>query len=398
LRIQAKLAIGLASILVGCGSGRAVPSGVKLPGAGDLAGVLEPIRDEADLPALAGAIVTEKGAVHLGVTGVRKAGNPTPAALGDPFHLGSDTKAMTAVVVGRAIDDGKLAFQTRIDEVFPDWTGRIDSGYLSVTVDQLLAHRSGLPHDLPSLANAFGSEPTDMRAARATFVEEVLRLHPVKPPGTAYEYSNLGYVTLAAMVERRTGSAWEDLVAREVFTPLGMTGAGLGAAGRADAVDAPWPHTLFFEARPWEMRLPLTPSRFADNPAVMSPAGRVHVSMEGWARFVADQLASFEGRGKLLTPETYEHLHTPLYGGDYAGGWATLMRPWAGGKAYSHAGSNTRNFAVAWIAPKRHFALLVATNQAGSRAQSACDEAVRALIRFHAAEDASDGGHDRPLP
>jgi hypothetical protein len=146
------------------------------------------------------------------------------------------------------------------------------------------------------------------------------------------------------------------------------------------------------------MRIPLTPSRFADNPAVVSPAGRVHVPMEGWARFVADQLASFEGRGRLLKRETYDHLHTPLYGGDYVGGWATLVRPWAGGRAYSHAGSNTRNYAVAWVAPKRHFALLVATNQAGSRAQSACDEAVRALIQFHSAQDPSDGGANRPSP
>jgi hypothetical protein len=45
-----------------------------------------------------------------------------------------------------------------------------------------------------------------------------------------------------------------------------------------------------------------------------------------------------------------------------------------------HAGSNTQNFAVAWMAPVRDFAVLVVSNQAGGSTPKACDEAATALI------------------
>ncbi len=62
-------------------------------------------------------------------------------------------------------------------------------------------------------------------------------------------------------------------------------------------------------------------------------------------------------------------------------GWAAAQRGWAGGTALTHAGSNTMNFAVVWMAPKRNFAVLVATNQGGDVAPQACDEAAGMLIR-----------------
>ena len=46
----------------------------------------------------------------------------------------------------------------------------------------------------------------------------------------------------------------------------------------------------------------------------------------------------------------------------------------------THAGSNTMWFAVTWVAPRRDFAVLVASNQGGDGAEKACDEACRALI------------------
>jgi hypothetical protein len=62
----------------------------------DLAAVLEPIRAGANLPALIGAVWQGDQLVAIGVTGTRKLGDPTPATIDDQWHLGSDTKAMTA--------------------------------------------------------------------------------------------------------------------------------------------------------------------------------------------------------------------------------------------------------------------------------------------------------------
>ena len=57
------------------------------------------------------------------------------------------------------------------------------------------------------------------------------------------------------------------------------------------------------------------------------------------------------------------------------------QRGWAGGTALTHAGSNTMNFCVVWMAPLKDFAVLVCTNQGGPAAAKATDDAAAALIR-----------------
>src|SRR4030095_9690982 len=106
----------------------------------------------------------------------------------------------------------------------------------------------------------------------------------------------------------------------------------------------------------------------------------VHCSIHDWSKFIADQLRGERGEGALLKADTYKALHTPRFGGNYAFGWGVASRQWAGGLVFQHSGSNTMNFCVVWIAPLRDFAVLAVTNQGGTEAQEATDEAVSELI------------------
>src|SRR5262245_58365064 len=72
------------------------PAGDRTPTAARLRELLEPVRKKHDLPALATAVVTRKGVVAVAAVGVRKRGEDAAVTAEDPFHLGSDTKAMTA--------------------------------------------------------------------------------------------------------------------------------------------------------------------------------------------------------------------------------------------------------------------------------------------------------------
>ena len=96
-------------------------------------------------------------------------------------------------------------------------------------------------------------------------------------------------------------------------------------------------------------------------------------------------MSGLEGGGKLFPPETYTRLHTAPFGGDYAFGWLVAERPWANGTVYTHAGSNTMNFAVVWMAPRRDFAVIVTTNQGGTDAAPGTDEAAADLIQLQVA-------------
>jgi CubicO group peptidase (beta-lactamase class C family) len=121
----------------------------------------------------------------------------------------------------------------------------------------------------------------------------------------------------------------------------------------------------------------------------MAPAGTIHMTIEDWAKFVALHLRGEKSgwtnaAGETLLPaEAFAKLHMPPEGGDYACGWIAAKQPWAGGKALTHAGSNTMWYCTTWLAPERGFAFLVATNQGGAKAAKGCNAAIGALIQEH---------------
>jgi CubicO group peptidase (beta-lactamase class C family) len=119
---------------------------------------------------------------------------------------------------------------------------------------------------------------------------------------------------------------------------------------------------------------------------VLSPAGRVHCTIQDWAKFITDQLRGARGEPALLKAASYQKLHTPPFGGDYALGWGAVERDWAGGIALNHVGDNTMNCANVWVAPKRDFAILICINQSGATAFKASDEVAAALIKLHSKE------------
>ncbi len=339
----------------------------------DLAEVLKPIRRQHKLPAIAGAIVTSEGVVSMAVVGVRKAGEDVPAAIGDKWHLGSDTKAMTATVIAGLVEQGRLKWETTLSDVFPDLASGMHRAFRSTTIRQLLSHTAGLKGDLDwwKIASKGSTQEQRLECVRVGTASK-----PEHKPNAKCHYSNLGYVIAGAVVERVTKKSWEDAIQELLFTPLDMHTAGFGPAGTAGEIDQPWPHRA--EATPVA---PDKPS--ADNPAVVGPAGRVNCSIADWGKFIADQLRGAQGGDALLSANSYTTLHTPPRGSDYALGWIVTERDWGGGTVLTHGGCNTMNFANVWIAPQRDFALLVCINQGDSIAAKASDQAIGALLKLH---------------
>lgn len=343
------------------------------PAPRDLAPVLKPIlATHADVPALWGAIVEGDRLTDVGAVGVRKAGSAVPVTAADLIHLGSCTKAMTATLIGQLIDARQLSLTTPMSEVFPELRPRMNPDAAKITVAQLLSHTAGLAANLKW--GEIDATRKPIRLQRNAAVEQLLTAAPLHAPGTRYEYSNAGYVLLGAILEHKTDQSWESLIESRLFKPLKMTSAGFGPPGVRGGVDQPWGHVRRLGA--------MVPIQ-ADNPPVMGPAGRVHCTIADWGKFVATLVPPHPPRPELVKPQTLAALLTPGPAGEYAGGWIVTSRPWAGGTTLTHAGSNTMWFCVAWVAPKRNFAVLVATNVAGDGVPAVCDEAAAALIGLH---------------
>ncbi|MEN6337861.1 MAG: serine hydrolase domain-containing protein [Phycisphaerales bacterium] len=347
----------------------------------DLSSDLTAVREEFKLPAVGAAVILE-GKLHgLGVIGVRKEGCEVKAEPNDAFHLGSCTKAMTASLIGLLVQQGKLKWETPLIEYFPEMKDTMHPDYRNVTLVHLLSHRAGVPSMTAGFAPATPFQLLQIRMMkspveqRKRIAEIVLTQAPEYKPGEKEQYSNAGFTIAGAIAESVMGEPYEDLLKRMLFEPLGMRTAGFGAMGTPGQIDALWQHR-----KDGDRIVPIEPGPLADNPPFITPAGRVHCSMADWARYVQCVLAAARGEDGLLGPAAVQQLKEPPFGGKYALGWGIHDRPWAAGKALSHAGSNTMNYSVVWIAPEKNFAVLAATNRAGDGAPEGLDKICGMMI------------------
>jgi len=332
--------------------------------------LLESVRRERNLPALAAAVVRTDGMIAVGAVGVRKIGSDDPITLGDRFHIGSCTKSMTATVCAILVDQGWFSWTATIGDTFPDLRDEIRAEYRGVTLEQLLAHRSGLPSDREPdrwLMMRLRMLTGTMQEQRRQFLKIILSRKLAAEPGTEFLYSNFGYTIAGAMAGQASGKAWEQLLSELLLQPLGITSVGFGAPGVPGKVDQPWGH-LPLGSR-W---VPVPPGPLADNPAVISPAGCVHLSISDWAKYAAFHLRGALGEGQLLKVETFKRLHSDAYAQGYALGWGLRDEPSLGGTVLTHAGSNSMWFAWIRIAPQSDVAVVVATNAGGDGALNTC--------------------------
>jgi CubicO group peptidase (beta-lactamase class C family) len=343
-----------------------------------LTSLLDPIRTKHDVPALAAAAVVDRAVKATGAVGVRASGSPDKVTANDKFHIGSCTKAMTASMIALLVQQKKLAWDMPLSKALPDLAAKMNSDFRDVTLELLLCNRAGFPGETAPKGKSLNDVrrlPGSTFEQRQAYVKMIVAQEPDAPPGTKFIYSNAGYVTAGAIIEHWTQSPWEQTIKKMLFAPLGMKTAGFGPMASKGKRDQPWPHV-----GEGSRRRPVPSGPSADNPLVIGPAGTVHCSIGDWAKFASMHLGATFGGKRLLTDETLEKLHTPIGNQSYAMGWNVANRPWGGGKVLTHAGSNTMNYAVAWLAPKKGFASLAATNQGAGPAPKACDDVAGALI------------------
>jgi CubicO group peptidase (beta-lactamase class C family) len=141
------------------------------------------------------------------------------------FGTASGSKTFCACAILGLIDDGVLALETPARSVLGSDLPLIDD---AVTIEQLLAHRSGIGDYLDEGAiediRDFFQPISVHRLASAEEFLAVLDGYPtVFPPGERFEYNNGGYVVLGLIAERASGTPFPDLVHERVLAPAGMT-------------------------------------------------------------------------------------------------------------------------------------------------------------------------------
>ncbi|MFB6821758.1 serine hydrolase domain-containing protein [Streptomyces virginiae] len=136
------------------------------------------------------------------------------------FRAGSVTKTFTAAVVLQLAAEGRVDLDRPVRRYLP---GTVPDSYGAVTVRQLLDHTSGIPA---------ADGPGDSFEAQWEHRFDVTDPHDqiadalAKPrefaPGTAQHYLNINYTVLGVLVEKVTGTSYEEAVGRRILRPLGL--------------------------------------------------------------------------------------------------------------------------------------------------------------------------------
>jgi CubicO group peptidase (beta-lactamase class C family) len=172
-------------------------------------------RQASGIPGIALAIVQLGSPAH--VRGFGDDGRGTAISADTPFPVGSVTKSFTALLVRQAIDAGQLDVDAPVQRYLP-WFRVADSeAPARITVRHMLNQTSGF-------SRANGIAPL-LQGSTASIEDLARGLGAVslnRPVGERYEYSNLNFVLLGAVLQAVTGRSWQELIQTEVLQPLQM--------------------------------------------------------------------------------------------------------------------------------------------------------------------------------
>jgi CubicO group peptidase (beta-lactamase class C family) len=171
-------------------------------------------------PGAAVLVAKDGRAVYVSSHGVADLQAMRPIDFRTNFRLASVTKQFTAAAVMLLVRDGKLRYEDRLTDLFPDFPeyGR------AITIRNLLDHTSGLP-DYEELMPAAGrSVPVGDVQIQDAGVLDLLKRQNAGwfGPGSRWHYGNSGYVLLGLIVEKASGRSFPSFLQECIFTPLNM--------------------------------------------------------------------------------------------------------------------------------------------------------------------------------
>ena len=156
----------------------------------------------------------ETGYKSWGYTDLKK---QTPMTEDTPVHIGSCSKAFTALAVLLLQEEGKLSAEDSVSDHLPWWRVTYQGKDADIKIRQLLNHSSGLPYITTGYPKDADAE-TIARLAKDTEL--------ASEPGTQFRYIDFGYCVLSLLVETVSGMRYDEYVVKEIMQPIGMTHSG----------------------------------------------------------------------------------------------------------------------------------------------------------------------------
>ncbi|WP_338874328.1 serine hydrolase domain-containing protein [Spirosoma sp. SC4-14] len=324
------------------------------------------IRKAYNVPELSYAVVDSKSTLEIAALGRHSIDLPDTATLNDRFHIGSNTKAMTAFIIANYLEKGRLKWTTKFFDLFPEWKEKSKPEYATITLQDLLSHKARIQpfqgEDGPKIPEFKGTN----QEKRKQFGQFVLTLEPVElSDKIPFIYSNAGYTLATLMVEKITGKSWEQLV-EKIFNSDLKLNVKLSWPENQKQKDT-WGHS--FE----NGKLTPVPSNVDYHLDYTEPAGDINIKLKDYIKFIQLNLAGLKGQDNYLKAETYKFIHKGIK--NYSLGWYNIYEN--GKELSTHSGTAGTYYTLVHIDRMNYKAYIIFTNSFNIDTQ----QAVRLLMR-----------------
>jgi CubicO group peptidase (beta-lactamase class C family) len=306
-----------------------------------------------DVPGLAIGIVANDKLVYGKGFGVRAKEGGATVDTRTVFQIGSATKGFLATTIAMMVDRGRLKWDERVVDLYPDFQMKDPWVTREFRVFDLIAQRSGLPPYANDMLGMVGVGETDM-------IHSLRYVDPVSSFRSTFAYTNITHVLAGRIVAKAASAAdWNTFMRQELLEPLGMKDSSYTAAAIAAASN----HAEGYRWTPeGTVAVPFT-QLF---PYDFGGAGDINSTIEDTARWVRLQLSNgtFEGR-RFVSPENLAQTRTPKVALNdkvsYALGWVVQQTP--KGNIIWHNGGTTSFGAYIGFVSETGVGVTVLTNE-----------------------------------
>jgi CubicO group peptidase (beta-lactamase class C family) len=252
--------------------------------------------DRTKVPGMAVAVVHGDETPYLKGFGTREAGRDLPVDPDTVFQIASMSKPIAATVVAGLVGDGTVSWDSKLYDLDPGFALRDAWVTSQVTLRDMFCHRSGLPDHGGDLLEDIGYD-------RAEILHRLRFIEPACSFRSGYFYTNFGLTAATVAAANAAEMTWEELAARRLYAPLGMTRTSSRFADYMAAPNRALPHMRANGG--WG------PTRQQRDPDAQSPAGGVSSTVRDLTRWMHLQIGKGTFAGKEIVAAALGETHQP---------------------------------------------------------------------------------------
>jgi CubicO group peptidase (beta-lactamase class C family) len=306
-----------------------------------------------DIPGLAIGIVANNRLIYAKGFGVRSKSNGLPVDTRTVFQIGSTTKAFLTATMAIMVDRGKLRWDDRVVDLYPEFRLKDPWVTREFRVFDLPAQRSGLPPLVNDILVMLNFKEPEM-------IRSLGHVEPVSSFRTTFAYTNITHLLAARIVAKATGASdWNAVLQKELLDPLGMK----DSTYTAEAIEAAPNHAKGHRWTPeGTVEVPFTPIF----PYHLAGSGNINSNIEDMARWVRMQLGNgtFDGR-RLVSSENLAYTRMPKVALNdqvfYDLGWYNYLTP--NGNILWHDGDALSFGSFVGLVPDKNIGIIILTNE-----------------------------------